>query len=174
MTAPKRWIAAIAATCCVACSPTLDWREFVVDGSDLTVAFPCRPDRYARTVVLVGERMQMTMLTCTVAGSSYAISFVVVADPGRVSAALAELRIAAVSNVQGREPHLAPLSVRGMTPNDEAMRLAIVGHLPDGIGVHEHAAFFARGMRAYQATVIGVEPAAQAVEPFFGGLKFSP
>jgi len=38
--------------------------------------------------------------------------------------------------------------------------------------VQEHAAFFVHGLRVYSATVIGAQPSPQAVELFFGGLKF--
>ena len=166
-------IAALAAAACgAACSPALDWREFVPEGSGVSVSFPCRPDRHARPVVLAGAKVQMEMLVCSAGGATFALAFVDVADPARIGATLAELRRIAVGNVQGGEPQVAPLQVRGMTPNDQAARLAVTGRLPDGAAVQEHAAFFTRGMRVYQATVIGAAPAPQTVDSFIGGLKF--
>ena len=114
----------------------------------------------------------MEMLVCSAGGATYALSFFDLADPARVSAALIELRGTAVANVQGTEPRLAPLQIKGMTANDNALRLSIAGRLPDGGAVQEQAAFFTRGLRVYQATVIGAAPVPQAVETFFGGLKF--
>ena len=176
MTRLKTGIAALAAAagvaCGAACSPTLDWREFVPEGSELRVTFPCRPDRHARAVVVAGAKVQMEMLICTAGDATYALSFADLADPARISAALAELRAAAVSNLQGRETGLAPLQVQGMTPNPQALRLVVSGRLPDGATVQEHAAFFTRGLRVYQATVIGSKPAPPAVETFLAGLKF--
>ena len=172
MTRPMTWIAALAAACCAACGPTLDWREFVPEGSGVGVAFPCRPHHQNRTVTLAGAKVRMDMLVCAAGDATYALSFVDVADPARVAIVLTELRASAVSNVQGREPRLAPLQIKGMTPNEHALRMSVAGRLPDGAAAHEYAAFFTRGLRIYQATVIGANPAPPAVEPFFAGLRF--
>ena len=172
MTGAKTWLAALAIACGAGCSPTLDWREFVPEGGDLRVTFPCRPDRQARMVLVDGTKTRMEMLTCAAGDATYALSYVDVAEPARVSATLNELRAVAMSNVQGAQPRLAPARITGMTANDHAVRLSVSGHLRDGAAVHEHAAFFVRGLRVYQATVIGAEPAPQAVETFLAGLKF--
>ena len=172
MTSRKSWIAALAVATGAACSPVLDWREFVPEGSELSVSFPCRPDRHARAVLVAGARAQMEMLVCSAGGATYALSFLDVADPARVSTVLIELRTAALANVKGAEPDMAPLQIKGMTANDNALRLTIAGRLPDGAAVQEHASFFTRGLRVYQATVIGAAPPPQAVETFFAGLKF--
>lgn len=173
MAKPATWIAALAAAACGwACSPVLDWREFVPEGSDLSVSFPCRPDRSSRPLMLAGTRVQMEMLACSAGHATFALAFTEVADPARIGATLAALRGSAVANVSGSEPASAPLRIKGMTPNDQAGRLAVTGRLPDGSTVQEHAAFFTRGLRVYQATVIGAEPAPEAVEIFVAGLKF--
>jgi hypothetical protein len=168
------WIGPLAAAVAVAaCSPALDWREFVPEGTDLHVTFPCRADRHARMVVLAGAKVRMEMLVCTAGDSTYAVSFSDVADPARVGAMLAEWRGAVTANVQGVAPDPAPIQVKGMTPNEQAVRVVIAGRLPDGAPVQEHAAFFARGLKVYSATVIGARPAAQSVETFFSGLAFA-
>ena len=59
-----------------------------------------------------------------------------------------------------------------MTPNPQALRLSVAGRLPDGSAVQEHAAFFTRGLRVYQATVIGAQLSPPAVETYFGALRF--
>lgn len=174
MTRPQSWIATLLAASTAACSPTLDWREFVPEGIDLRVTFPCRPERYARTVVLAGAKLQMDMLVCAAGETTYALSFANVVDPARISATLDDLRASAVGNVHGSEPRLMPLQISGMTPNERALRLTTSGRLPDGSAVQEHAAFFARGLRVYQASVIGAKPAPEVVEAFLGGLKFRP
>ena len=173
MTRPSTLIAAFAAACSAACSPTLDWREFVPEGTDISVAFPCRPDRHARAVMVAGAKAQMEMLACKAGDATFALAFVDVADPGRVSVTLAELRATAASNLQGASERSTPLQIRGMTPNQQAARVTIVGKLPDGAVVQEHAVFFARGLRVYQATVIGAKPALLVVDTFIDGLKFA-
>lgn len=155
-----------------ACSPALDWRETAAEGSGVVAMFPCRPDHHARTVELVGSKLKMEMLVCPAAGSTYALSFVDVPDPAWVNAALAELRVAALRNVQALPPELAPAQVAGMTPNAEAVRLSASGRLPDGIAVQAHLVFFAKGLRVYQGSVIGEKPAAEANEVFVAGFRF--
>lgn len=168
----KTWFVAFAAACAAACSPALNWREFVPEGSALIATFPCRPDRQTRSVVLAGAKVPMTVLACSADGATYALGFVAVADPGRITATLAELRAGAVANLQGGRTNVSLLQIKGMSANDQAARLAFTGRLPDGTAVQEHAAFFTRGLRVYQATVFGTKPARQATETFFRGLKF--
>jgi len=166
-------VAAIAAVIALgACSPALDWREFTPEGSGLGMSFPCRTDRHARSLAIAGERVEMEMLVCSSGDATWAVSFFDVSDPARVSAALIAWRTTAIANVQGTSAPPLPMQVKGMTPNPEAVKLAITGKLPDGAPVQEHAAFFARGMRVYSATVIGAKPPEPAVETFFGGLRF--
>lgn len=172
MTRPATFIAALAAACSAACSPALDWREFVPEGTDIRVAFPCRPDRQARAVVVAGAKTQMQMLACSAGDATFALAFVDVADPARVGATLAHLRATAASNLQGASPQSVPLQIKGMTPNEQAARLTITGTLPDGAAVQAQAAFFARGLRVYQATVVSARPAPEVVDTFIGGLKF--
>ena len=161
-----------AALLTTACAPTLDWREFVAEGTDLRVTFPCRADRHSRAVALGSAKVQMDMLVCAADDVTYAVSFFDVQDPARVTATLAEWRDTAVRNVQGAAPRRSPLQIRGMTPNEQAGRVAVTGRLPDGSAVQESAVFFVRGLRVYAATVLGAKPSAQAVDVFFGGLRF--
>lgn len=138
----------------------------------MVTTFPCRPDRHARVVEVAESKARMEMLVCAAGGSTFALSFFDVADPARVTATLAALRAVMMANVQGVLPRLVPAQVNGMTPNPEAVRLSLDGRLPDGAAIHAHAAFFVKGLRVYQATVIGAEPGPQVIEPFFDGLKF--
>jgi hypothetical protein len=155
-----------------ACSPTLDWRETAAEGSGIVAMFPCRPDRHARTVELAGSKLKMEMLVCAAGGATYALSFVDVPEPARVNAALAELRAAALRNVQALAPNMTSANIGGMTPNAEAVRVAASGRLPDGAGVQVHAVFFAKGLRVYQGSIIGARPGAEASETFLSGFRF--
>ena len=155
------------------CSPALDWREFVPEGTGLNVGFPCRPDRQARTVVVAGVSVRMQMLACSAGDATFALAFVDALDPAQTGSMLTGLREAAVDNLRGARPQVAPVQIKGMTPNEQAARLSISGTFPDGTAVQEHAVFFVRGLRVYQATVIGARPTPEAVETFIGALKFN-
>ena len=154
-----------------ACSPALDWRELRPEGSGVEVQFPCKPDRHARTVPLAGLRLRMEMLVCGSDGATFALSFVDVAEPAAVGRVLDELRVLTVANIGGGETAVQALQVPGMTPNPKAVRLSVVGRLPGGAAVQQHAAFFSKGLRVYQASVVGAKLSKDTSDIFFGALR---
>jgi len=156
----------------VACSPALDWREVRVDDAGFVARFPCRPQRLTRAVTIAGHAVRMQMLSCTDEDITYAAAWADIDDPRAVRPALEALRHAAAANLGMPESVPEPFVLRGATPNDASARLAIAGHLPDGRAVQEHAAFFPRGVRVYQASLIGPAPSRAAVDGFFSGLAF--
>lgn len=157
-----------------ACSPTFDWREARFQGSAMVAMFPCRPDRHARAIELVGRRASMQMDACATGGATFAVSVVDLGDPALAAAAQQQLRTLAVANVRGDTPHAVPWRLAGTTPGTDAVRMSTRGRLPDGSAVIEHAAFFTQGLKVYQASVIGASPSPEALETFFAGLKFAP
>jgi hypothetical protein len=162
------WIVALLAA---GCSPSLDWRETRVEGAGVIALFPCRPDRHARPVVVAGAATRMEMLVCSAGSVTFAVSFLDLADPATVTPALAELRAAALSNIAGQPTQSASAQVSGMTPNAQAAQVSMTGRLPDGSAVQEQAAFFVKGLRVYQASVIGATLAPEVAATFFAGLK---
>ena len=114
----------------------------------------------------------MQMLVCSAGGATFALVFLDVVEPARVADALSELRAVAVSNMQGVNPKSESVQVVGMTPNLNALRVSLAGRLPDGTPVQAHAAFFAKGLRVYQATVMGPTLTPQVTQTFLSGLRF--
>ena len=168
MQLPLPWLVALLAT---GCSPSLDWRETRAEGAGVVALFPCRPARHARPVVVTGTATRMEMLVCSAGGATFAVSFLDLADPAAVTPALAELRATALSNIAGLPTQSTPVQVSGMTPNAQSAHVAMTGRLPDGAAVQEQAAFFVKGLRVYQASVIGARLAPEVAATFFAGLK---
>lgn len=168
MQLPRLWTVALLAA---GCSPSLDWRETRAEGAGVVALFPCRPDRHARLVVVAGAATRMEMLVCSAGGATFAVSFLDLADPATVTPALAELQAKAVSNIGGLQILSTPTQVSGMTPNAQSAHVAMTGRLPDGAAVQEQAAFFVKGLRVYQASVIGARLAPEVTATFFAGLK---
>lgn len=166
----KRALPWLAAALC-ACSPTFDWREMQAEGSGVVASFPCKPDRHVRTVPLAGQAVRMEMLVCSAGGATFGLSFVDVGDPARVTSTLLELQRLAIANIAASSSGSAPLQVAGMTPNPGAVRLRLEGRGPDGTGVSEQAGFFVKGLRVYQATVLGKSWPSEAADTFFAGLR---
>ena len=156
------------------CSPTLDWREVRPDGDAIVAMFPCRPDRLERRLALAAGSVTMHMLVCSAGNATFALSYLDVAEPAGVKLALTELQTVAAANVGAASAPPAPLQLVGASAYPEAGRVLLAGRLPDGKAVKEHAAFFAKGLRVYQAIVIGADPGADATDGFLSGLRFPP
>jgi len=155
-----------------ACSPALDWREVRIDDGGFVARFPCRPQRVSRSVTIAGHAVRMQMVSCVDDGITYAATWADLDDPRAVQPALEGLRHAAAANLGRAEGASSPFVLRGATPNAATARVAIVGRLPDGRAVEEHAALFPHGLRVYQASVIGAAPSRAAIDGFFAGLAF--
>ncbi|MEP6739548.1 MAG: hypothetical protein ABJA61_04170 [Caldimonas sp.] len=165
--------ALLAGAALQACSPALDWRESRPEGSGVVMMFPCRPVRYERTVQLAGQSTPMQLHSCRAADNTFSLAVADASDPARVAPLLAALREQAVGNIAGvAAPRPLP-PIAGATPNAASALWRIEGKRPDGRRVVEHAAFFVKGLRLYQATVIGeAEPPGQEwFESFFAAIR---
>ena len=166
----SRWGACVALAL-AACTPALDWREVRSPDSGVVALFPCKPERMERSLEFAGTPVAMVLQACTVGGATYALMHANVDDPRRVAAALEGLRAAAAANLGGTAQAVAPMSVPGMTPNPLAERLVIEGRDARGDRVREHAGFFVKGMRVYQAVVVGAQLDEAAADTFFSALR---
>jgi len=161
---------ALVALALAGCSPALDWREVRPQGSGAVALFPCKPQHMQRTVDLAGVPVGIDLSACTTGEVTYALMHADIGDPQRVGAALQELRASAAANLGGVPRVVGAMTVRGMTPNPLAERLEVDGRDARGHAVREVTGFFVKGVRVYQATVVGARPDAQAVDTFFAAL----
>lgn len=164
-------IAAVLVAALSGCAPALDWREFQAEGSGIVATFPCKPDRHSRSVALSAQTVRMEMLVCSAGDVTFALSFADLSDPGQVGATLAELQALASSNLGAARADRTDAAVRGMTPNPNAARLRLEAMQANGASLQEQATFFAKGLRIYQATVLGKKVPAEAADTFFAGLR---
>lgn len=155
-----------------ACAPPLDWREVRPEGSGATAVFPCKPSSHSRKVSLGGVVLVLTLYACDAADVTYAVAFSELPDPTRVGPTLEALVRAARDNIQAAASSSPePLHVDGMTPNPQALLWRFDGRRHDGRAVQEQVAVFVHGTRVFQATAVGRQLDAQALETFFGGLR---
>ena len=158
----------------MACTPALNWREVQPEGSGLTTLFPCKPASQARRLALAGVQVEMALYACSADGATYAVGFADVARPQLVARALDELAWAAAHNIAATDlPALLALRIEGATPNSGSGRRGLSGQLPDGMAVQEEVAVFAYGTRVFQVTMIGTRLDSQAIDAFFGALRFA-
>jgi hypothetical protein len=90
-----------------------------------------------------------------------------------VTPLLAAFRVQAAANLGATASELGAFAPPGATPNPQSGRIAFAGARPDGRRVVAQAAFFVKGHRLYQATVLGADDAAgrEAVDTFFGAIR---
>jgi hypothetical protein len=165
------WAAPVA--CCIACAPTLNWREIRPEGSGAIALFPCKPSTHVRTVRLGATTMPMALYACTAGGVTYALAHAELGDPHLVGPALTELRASTAANLGAVAHADGSLQVPGMTPNAHAGRIRMEGKLPSGEAAQAAAGFFVKGTRVFQVTVVGSKLDGQALETYLGGLKLS-
>jgi hypothetical protein len=169
-----RAVTAVLALACgaLACTPVLDWRDVRPPGAGLVALFPCKPAGHARRIVLADTPVEMTIYACSAGGATYAVGFTDLGHAERVERGLSALAEAAARNIgSALAADATPMSVPGMTPNPRAQLFSLVGRLADGRPVQERVAVFSRGTRVYQATIVGAQLRADAVDAFFGALR---
>jgi hypothetical protein len=153
------------------CTPTYDWREVRPSGAALTAMFPCKPRHQARLTNLAGTSLPMQVHVCSSGNETLAIGFLDVDQPERVADALRALRAAAETNFSATHVQAAQLYVPGMTPNPNAVLVTLQGVSAGGAPIEATTAFFARGLRVYQATLFGSAVDPEVAQTFVAGLK---
>lgn len=154
-----------------ACSPALNWREVRVDPpSGLLAQFPCKPDRHVRQVAWPGVPggLEMTMLSCQVDDSTWAVSHMRLPDVRQVEGALSGLRAQMQANLEAAARMATPprpvvatalgaAAVPGMTPSAQAQAWQFRATRPDGLGrpmpMRVRAWHFSHGLTVFQASV---------------------
>jgi hypothetical protein len=155
------------------CSPTFNWRETRPERSGAELMFPCRPALQERTVRIGSAVLPMQIHSCTAGAALFMLASVDVAAPAEVTPLLAAFRAQAAANLAGTATEQGPFAPVGATPNSQSARVGIVGARPDGRRVVAQAAFFVKGLRLYQASVLDADDASgrEAVDTFFGAIR---
>ncbi|MEO8312622.1 MAG: hypothetical protein ABI520_15750 [Caldimonas sp.] len=159
----------------LACAPVFDWRQARPEGTEIELMFPCRPGKQERMVRIGAAVLPMQLHSCNAGGATFALAVTEVADPARVTPLLAELRAQAAANLAGTTREQGAFAPPGATPNVQSARVVVTGERPDGRRVVAEAAFFVKGLRLYQATVLGADDASgrEAVDTFFGAIRLT-
>ena len=164
---------AAAALVAAACSPVFDWREARLDGIGVALLFPCRPVMEERRTRIGAAAAPIQVHSCAAGGALFALAALDAADPAVVTPMLDAIRVQTAANLSGTATELGAFAPPGVTPNPRNARLAIAGKRPDGRRVVAQGAFFVKGLRLYQATVLNADVAGgpEAADTFFGAIR---
>ena len=165
-------VGVVAAMAALACSPTFDWRESRAE-SGVSLMFPCRPGQEERTTRIGAAAVPMRLHSCSTGGAIFALAAVAAPDAAGVTPRLDAFRAQTAANLAGTATEQGAFAPPGATPNPRSARVAIAGTRPDGRPVVARAAFFVKGLRLYQATVLNADVAGgpEAADTFFGSIR---
>jgi hypothetical protein len=134
----------------------------------------------------------MTMHACRADGTTFALAWFDLANPGQVEPALEHLRASAQGNARADDAGVRELGleVPGATPQRRAGRWRWRGRLPDGTAVTQEMALTARATRVVQVATVrgtgridrhgtqggdaGTAVVDEREQTFFAGLRWSP
>ena len=123
---------------------------------------------------IVDVELSMHLQSCKADGRWFGLTFIDAAGPAQVGPLLEALRRSATDNVGGSAASQTLPVIVGTTPNPRSARLRIAGKLPDGRPLVESALFFVRGLRVYQASVVGdADAPADVLDTFFASIRVS-
>jgi hypothetical protein len=152
-------VALVAALCLIACTPGLNWR--LVELGHLSTLLPCKPDSASRRVALAGERLEMEMAGCQVAGALFAISRVQAADAEQAPAMMAALRTSSLAQLQTTAVHPVANSGDQQTSFD----LLVDGKRPDGSALQARFKWQVYASEVYQIAVYADHLSPEQMEP---------
>ena len=154
------------------CTPTFNWREVPIAQTPLTALFPCKPETASRAVTMAGLETQLHLAHCETGGVTAAVGHARIADAALVPSALEHWRNATLAGM--RVTATVPSGPTGATAValPGALSVDASGTTADGKPLKLKAIWFARDGVVYSALWYGGGWTADAVEPFFTGIRF--
>ena len=129
----------------MACSPDHNWRQVSLEGTVVKAQLPCKPDRATRVLPLGGAAMEMQMLGCENAGTTFALMTVALPAGMDANSVMLGWQKATLSNARVKEPlSVAPRLIwqgAGFLPMTASVRIQATGQKGDGQAVWLDAAW---------------------------------
>ena len=161
------------------CQPSLNWRAVQMQGTQMSVELPCKPDRTVKTVQMAGQGLELAVAGCEAGEAVWAVmSTQLPASVNRNDvlkgwrqATLQNMKAQAVDDVLWTHPKVSVLP--------GTLRVKAKGAGPDQKPVFAHAAWFAHvegdavrlvHLVVYHSTLSGFQNEAQTA-PFFESVK---
>ncbi|QNP47087.1 hypothetical protein [Diaphorobacter aerolatus] len=133
-----------------ACNPSFNWRNVPLERAHLTVSLPCKPDQGTKTVELGSDKVELSMVGCEAGGALFAMSWMELGDPSRISTVLALWHDAVRAQLRlppqtpGTPPEERSFARKGGLNLPQSIRMQTTGRRSDGSSVQVDAVWFAR------------------------------
>lgn len=155
------------------CTPALNWRDVRLesaDGSTLKAALPCKPDNATRKQQLGDIQVDLSMMGCQSADTTFTLSRIPLTNPLDALKVLAAWQAAGVANVNAKPAPTFAAVVPGAGAWPPATRITLAG-----TATQAHMLWFAKqtatGLTLYQAALYGKQPSNEAITTFFESLQ---
>jgi hypothetical protein len=173
------FVSLMALTCLTGCQPSLNWRAIQMEGTQLRLDLPCKPDRTVKTVQMAGHAFELNVAGCEANDAVWAVMSTQLPASVNRSDVLNGWRQATLQNIkaQGADDRQWSIPKGSVLPG--TLRLKAKGTGPHQQAVYLHAAWFAHvegdavrlvHMVVYQNTLAGFQNEAQT-DPFFESVK---
>lgn len=175
----RKWVTSALILLLCACTPALNWRDVRLksaDGSTLKAALPCKPDHATRKQQLGDIQVDLSMMGCQSADTTFTLSRIPLTNPLDAPKVLAAWQAAGVTNVRAKPAGAIaiPAVVLGASAWPPAVWQTI-----DGEVTQAHMLWFAKqtatGVTVYQAAMYGKqfsnEATTEVVSTFFESLQ---
>lgn len=174
----SRWIFVLSVVL-LACSPALNWREFVSAEGRFSAVFPGKPQVSTREIALGSTRVPMSMAAAGQGAALFAVGMATL-PPGIEQEVLALLQQALLANTgmkllpQQSAPAALPAAVTARARQHVALRAqreVTTGAGPSQLSAH----LLLVENRAYQIVALGDAQLRQDdLDTFFGAFKLAP
>lgn len=151
------------------CSPALNWRKVDPEGAQVSLMFPCKPEREERTQPgPAGQPVVVRSMSCKARGGQFSFTWTDLGDARATSAAMRRMHEGIARKMAPRAS--APLGVRGIAADPEAFQQAFEAR-PGQPAQQARQAVFSREGRLYQLLLQGERLDAEAWDVFLGSVQ---
>jgi len=151
------------------CSPALNWRKVDPEGAQVSLMFPCKPEREERTQPgPAGQPVVVRSMSCKARGGQFSFTWTDLGDARATSAAMRRMHEGIARQMAPRAS--APLGVRGITADPQAFQQAFEAR-PGQPAQQARQAVFSREGRLYQLLLQGERLDAEAWDVFLGSVQ---
>ncbi len=151
------------------CSPALNWRKVDPEGAQVSLMFPCKPEREERTQPgPAGQPVVVRSMSCKVRGGQFSFTWTDLGDARATSAAMRRMHDGIARQMAPGAS--APLGVRGIAVDPEAFQQAFEAR-PGQPAQQVRQAVFSREGRLYQLLLQGERLDAEAWDVFLGSVQ---
>jgi hypothetical protein len=125
-----------------ACQPSLNWRAVQLEGTNLKLELPCKPDKTTQSVNMAGHAMALSMVGCEANDAVWAVMTAQVPATADRVEILKGWRMATLQNMRATQQEDLTWSPSRVSALPGALRVKALGTSANGQAVQAQAVWF--------------------------------